>query len=420
MCSVNVNVKLPEEGELIKIEGGVWKVPGKPIVAYIEGDGIGPEVIKPAIEIINEAVELCYGSSRRIVWVKLYAGDEAEKKFGTRLPEETIRYLEVIRVLFKGPLYTPAGGGWRSINVYLRQYLDLYANIRPVRYIEGLPSPLRDPRGIDLVIFRENTDDLYVGIEWPWDSQEAKRLRELLRRELGVELPDDAGIGIKPMSRFKTYRIARAAIRYAISTGRRVITVVHKGNIMKYTEGAFRNWVYEVALSEFRDYIVTEQEVLEKYGGVVPEGKILLNDRLMDNMLQQIILNPRQFSVIVCPNVNGDYLSDAAAALVGGVSVAPSANIGDTAALFEPVHGTAPDIAGKGIANPTAAILSGCLMLEYMGWHEAANLIREALQVVIKSGKVTLDLAKQLGLNRYLTTEEFKREVIETMKTLVK
>ncbi len=409
---------MPEEGELIKIEGGVWHVPSRPIIAYIEGDGIGKEVIRPSIEVIDRAVELCYGSSRKIVWVKLYAGEEAEKKFGTRLPEETLRYLEVIRVLFKGPLYTPAGGGWRSINVYLRQYFDLYANIRPVRYFDGLPSPLKDPRGIDLVIFRENTDDLYVGIEWPWDSQEARKLREFLRRELGVNIPDDSGIGIKPMSRYKTYRIARAALRYAISTKRRIVTVVHKGNIMKYTEGAFRSWVYEVALREFRDYVVTEEEVSRVHGGRVPEDKILINDRLMDNMLQQIVLNPRQFSVIICPNVNGDYLSDAAAALVGGVAVAASANIGDTAALFEPVHGTAPDIAGKGIANPTAAMLSGCLMLEYMGWREAADRIRRALEIVIRSGKITADLARQLGIDRYLTTEEFKREVIETMSTL--
>ncbi len=415
-----VNIKLPEEGELIRIESGVWKVPNRPIIAYIEGDGIGPEVIRPTIEIIDKAVELCYGSSRRIVWLKLYAGDEAEKKFGTRLPEETIKYLEVVRILLKGPLYTPTGSGWRSINVYLRQHFDLYANIRPIKYIEGLPSPLKNPRGIDLVIFRENTDDLYTGIEWPWDSQEAKKVREFIRREFGIEIPEDSGIGIKPMSKYKTCRIARAALRYAINTGRKVVTVVHKGNIMKYTEGAFRNWVYEVALTEFREYVVTEQEVYQKYGGKIPEDKILLNDRLMDNMLQQIVLNPRQFSVIICPNVNGDYLSDAAAALVGGVSVAPSANIGDTAALFEPVHGTAPDIAGKGIANPTAAILSGCLMLEYMGWHEAANLIKEALQTTIRSGKVTVDLAKQLGLERYLTTEEFKREIIETMSTLSK
>ncbi len=411
-------VKLPEDGELIKIEQGVWKVPSRPIIAYIEGDGIGPEVVKPTIEIVNEAVQLCYGSSREIKWVKLYAGDEAEKLYGTRLPDETIKMLEKIRVLLKGPLYTPPGGGWRSINVYLRQYFDLYANIRPVKYFEGLPSPLRNPQGIDMVIFRENTDDLYVGIEWPWNSEEAKKVREFLKKEFNIEIPEDSGIGIKPMSRYKTIRIARLAIRYAINTGRKFVTVVHKGNIMKYTEGAFREWVYEVALTEFKDFCITEKELYEKYGGNAPEGKIVVNDRIMDNMLQQIILNPQQFHVIICPNVNGDYLSDAAAALVGGVSVAPSANIGDTAALFEPVHGTAPDIAGKGIANPTATILSACLMLEYMGWHEAANLIRAAIQEVIRNRKVTPDLARLMGLSTYLRTEEFKREVIETMHSL--
>ncbi len=411
-------IKLPEDGELIRIEGGVWKVPNKPIVAYIEGDGIGPEVIRPTIEIVNEAVSLCYGSSREIKWVKLYAGDEAEKLFGTRLPEETLKTLEVVRVLLKGPLYTPPGGGWRSINVFLRQHFDLYANIRPVKYFDGLPSPLKNPQGIDMVIFRENTDDLYVGIEWPWDSQEAKKVREFLKKEFGIELPEDTGIGIKPMSRYKTIRIARLAIRYAISTGRKFVTVVHKGNIMKYTEGAFREWVYEVALKEFGDYFITEKELYEKYGGRIPEGKLVINDRIMDNMLQQIVLNPQQFQVIICPNVNGDYLSDAAAALVGGVSVAPSANIGDTAALFEPVHGTAPDIAGKGIANPTAALLSACLMLEYMGWHEAANLIREAIQEVIRQGKVTADLARLMGKDKYLKTEEYKREILEIMHSL--
>ncbi len=412
-----VKMELPEEGELIRIENGRWYVPNKPIIAYIEGDGIGPEIVKPMIEIVDEAVELCYGSSRRIIWFKLYAGDEAERVFGTRLPEETIKYLEIVRVLIKGPLYTPPGGGWRSINVYLRQRFDLYANIRPVKYFEGLPSPLKDPNGIDMVIFRENTDDLYVGIEWPWDSEEARKIREFLSREFNVKIPEDSGIGIKPMSRYKTIRICRLAIEYAINTKRKVVTVVHKGNIMKYTEGAFRNWFYEVALKEYREYVVTEEEVREKYGGKIPEDKIIVSDRIMDNMLQQIILNPRNYNVIVCPNVNGDYLSDAAAALVGGVSLAPSANIGDTAALFEPVHGTAPDIAGRGIANPTAIILSASLMLEYMGWKEASELIKKAIQETIKKGKVTPDLAKALNV-KPLTTEGFKREVLEEMKTL--
>ncbi len=412
-----IDIKLPEDGEFIRIERGEWKVPNKPIIAYIEGDGIGPEVVKPTIEIVDRAVELCYGSSRQIVWLKLYAGDEAEKKYGTRLPEETIKALEIVRVLIKGPLYTPPGGGWRSINVFLRQKFDLYANIRPVKYFKGLPSPLKDPEGIDLVIFRENTDDLYVGIEWPWNSDEARKIREFLLKEFGIKISEDSGIGIKPMSRYKTVRISRLAIQYALKTGRKVVTVVHKGNIMKYTEGAFRNWFYEVALNEFRDYVVTEDEVKEKFNGKIPEGKILINDRIMDNMLQQIILNPKNYSVILCPNVNGDYLSDAAAALVGGVSVAPSANIGDSAALFEPVHGTAPDIAGRGIANPTAMILSACLMLEYMGWIEAAELIRKAIQEVIASGKVTPDLAKGMNV-KPLTTEEFKNEILKVLETL--
>lgn len=412
-----MQIKIPEDGELIKIENGIWKVPNKPIILYIEGDGIGPEIINSAIKIVNEAIQLCYGSSREIKWVKIYAGAEAEKLYGTRLPKETMELLLTYRVLLKGPLETPVGTGWRSINVAIRQLLDVYANIRPVKYLKGVETPIKNPERVNMIIFRENTDDLYVGIEWPWDSEEAKKVRKFLENEFGIKLPDDCGIGIKPMSKFKTERIARLAIRYAIENGRKVITVVHKGNIMKYTEGAFRNWVYEIALKEFREYIVTEQEVQEKYSGKIPEGKILLNDRMMDNMLQQIIRNPEQFDVIICPNVNGDYLSEATAALIGGVGLVGTANIGDWAALFEPMHGTAPKYAGKNIANPTATIFAACLMLDFMGWKEASNLIRKAIEIAYEQGKVTQDIARYRGI-KPLTTTEFTNEVIEIMKTL--
>ncbi len=406
-----------EEGSPIVIERGIWRVPSKPIVLYVEGDGIGPEVIRSAIRVVDEAVSLCYGSSRRIVWVKVYAGHEADRLYGTRLPKQTVDMLLKYRVVLKGPLETPVGTGWRSVNVAIRQLLDLYANIRPIRYIRGVEAPIKSPERVDLVIFRENTDDLYVGIEWPWNSEEAKKVREFLEREFGIKLPDDCGIGVKPMSKFKTERIGRLALRYAIENKRRVVTVVHKGNIMKYTEGAFRDWIYELAMREFREHVVTEEEVQRAYGGVVPEGKVLLNDRMMDNMLQQIIRNPEQFSVIVCPNVNGDYLSEAAAALVGGVGLVGTANVGDWAAMFEPMHGTAPKYAGKNVANPTAAIMAACLMLDFMGWREASSLIRRSVEVAIAEGKVTQDIARYRGV-KPLTTTEFTNELIETMRTL--
>ncbi len=410
----------PTEGERIEVKDGKFVVPDHPIVAYIEGDGIGPEVIAAARKAVDAAVEAAYGGSRGIVWWKIPAGLEAEKEYGTLLPEDTLNAIRYAVVALKGPLTTPIGSGWRSVNVAIRRRLDLYANVRPVKYIKGIPSPLKHPERVDIVVFRENTEDVYMGIEWQAGSPEAQKVREFLEKEFGIKLREDAGIGLKPISKFGTYRIMRRALRYALEYGRRSVTIMHKGNIMKYTEGAFCQWCYEVALNEFREYVVTEQEVMEKYGGVKPEGKILVNDRIADNMLQQIIIRPQDYDVIVTPNLNGDYLSDAAGALVGGIGVAPGANIGDYIAVFEPIHGSAPKYAGKDVANPTAAMLSAAMLLEHIGWREAANLLRKGIEETIAAGKVTQDLARHMEGVKPLRTSEYTREVIQAIYSLGK
>lgn len=411
-----VDYKVPEDGEPIRFENGKWITPNKPIILYIEGDGIGPEITQSAIKVVNKAVEKAYGSSREIKWVEVYAGDKALQITGDRFPKETQDMLLKYRVVLKGPLTTPIGGGWRSINVSIRLMLDLYANIRPVKYIQGLESPLKHPEKVDLIIFRENTDDLYRGIEWPADSPEAKKIREFLKKEFNIELEDDTGIGIKPMSKYKTQRIARMAIRYAIENKRRKVTIMHKGNVMKYTEGAFREWAYEVALKEFRDYIVTEDEV-NKAGGKVPEGKIVVNDRIADNMFQQIITRPDEYDIILAPNVNGDYISDAAGALIGDIGLLGGANIGDTGGMFEAIHGTAPKYAGKDVANPTGIIKGAEMMLRFMGWIEAADLIDKALMTAMEQKKVTQDIARFLGV-KALKTSEFTQALIDIIDTL--
>jgi isocitrate dehydrogenase len=406
-------IKPPEEGERIKVKDGRLIVPDNPIVAYIEGDGIGPEIVTAARKVVDAAVEKAYGGRRKIVWWELYAGHKAMKIYGELLPEDTLNGIRYALVAMKGPLETPVGGGYRSLNVAIRQALDLYANIRPVYYF-GQPAPHRYAEHDNFVIFRENTEDLYAGIEWPADSPEAKKLREFLKREFGVVLREDAGIGIKPISRFATQRLMRKALQWALQNGNRVVTIMHKGNIMKYTEGAFREWAYEVAVTEFRDYVVTEQELYEKYGGKLPEGKILVNDRIADNMLQQIITRPWDYEVIVAPNVNGDYISDEANALVGGIGMAAGMNAGDFMAVAEPVHGTAPKYAGKNVANPTAEILSGALLLEgILGWKEAAQLIRDAIRKAIQEKKVTQDLARHMPNVKPLGTQEYAQALIE-------
>jgi isocitrate dehydrogenase, NADP-dependent, prokaryotic type len=409
--------KEPEDGEPIRFENGKWIAPKRPIILYIEGDGIGPEITNAAIKVINTAVQKAYGSDREIRWMEIYAGEKGEKLTGNRFPEETQKMLLKYRVVLKGPLETPIGKGWRSVNVAIRMMLDLYANIRPVKYVPGVESPIKNPEAVDMIIFRENTDDLYRGIEYPFDSEQAKKIRKFLKEELGVELEEDTGIGIKVMSRFKTQRITRMAIKYAIEHGRRKITVMHKGNVLKYTEGAFREWAYETALKEFREYVVTEEEVNTVYGGKVPENKIVLNDRVADNMFQQIITRPAEYDIILAPNLNGDYISDAAGALVGNIGMLGGANVGDSGGMFEAIHGTAPKYAGKNVANPTGIIKGGELMLRFMGWNEAADLIEKAVAEAIRQKKVTQDIARFMNVPA-LTTTEYTQTLVDIINSM--
>ncbi|MCQ4345728.1 MAG: NADP-dependent isocitrate dehydrogenase [Sulfolobaceae archaeon] len=409
--------KEPEDGEPIRFENGKWIVPKRPIILYIEGDGIGPEITNAAIKVINTAVQKAYGSDREIRWMEVYAGEKGEKLTGNRFPEETQKMLLKYRLVLKGPLETPIGKGWKSVNVAIRMMLDLYANIRPVKYVPGIESPIKNPEAVDMIIFRENTDDLYRGIEYPFDSEQAKKIRKFLKEELGVELEEDTGIGIKVMSRFKTQRITRMAIKYAVEHSRRKITIMHKGNVLKYTEGAFREWAYETALKEFRDYVVTEEEVNTVYGGKVPENKIVLNDRVADNMFQQIITRPAEYDIILAPNLNGDYISDAAGALVGNIGMLGGANVGDSGGMFEAIHGTAPKYAGKNVANPTGIIKGGELMLRFMRWNEAADLIEKAIAEAIMQKKVTQDIARFMNVPA-LSTTEYAQTLVEIINSM--
>lgn len=389
------------KGDPIETKNGRVRAPKEVALGIIEGDGIGPEVMGVAKEVVNRAVEKAY-EDRSVVWVELLAGKKALREKGTLLPKETIEGIRELKAALKGPLETPVGSGHRSLNVALRKALDLYANVRPVQYY-GAPTPFSRAEEVDFIIFRENTEDVYAGIEWRAGTEEAKKFRNFLLEEFGIEVREDAGIGVKPISEFGSKRIMRRAIQWAVEKGRKRVTIMHKGNIMKFTEGAFREWAYQVAREEFGEYVSI---------GERRPGRILVDDRIADNMFQQIILRPGEYDVIVTPNLNGDYISDAAAALVGGVGMAAGLNLGDEVALAEPVHGTAPDIAGKGIANPSAAILSGALLLEYIGWKKAAMLIREAIKRAITSGRKTLDLGGNLS------TEGFGRAVMEEMENV--
>ncbi len=407
-------IKPPEEGEKIRYENGKLIVPDNPIIPYIEGDGIGRDVVPAALMVLDAAAERI---GKEIVWFEIYAGEKAYKLYGSYLPEDTLNAIREFRVALKGPLTTPVGGGYRSLNVTIRQVLDLYACVRPVYYLQGVPSPLKNPEKVNLVIFRENTEDVYAGIEWRRGSPEALKVIEFLEREFGIKVRRDSGIGLKPISEFATKRIVRLAIKYALENGRRVVTLVHKGNIMKYTEGAFREWGYEVAKEEFGDCVITEDELWNNYNGELPEGKILINDRIADNMFQQLLTRTEEYDVIVTPNLNGDYLSDMAAGLVGGLGIAPGSNIGDGMGVFEPVHGSAPKYAGKNKVNPTAEILSGALMFEFLGWKEGAELIKKAVEMTIKSGIVTYDIHRHVG-GTLVGTKEFAKAVVENMQSL--
>jgi isocitrate dehydrogenase len=400
-------IQYTREGKLL--------VPNFPLIPFIEGDGTGPDIWRATRFILDEAVTRAYGGGQKIHWVEVLAGEKAYTHTGTWLPEETLKQIRAHRVAIKGPLTTPVGEGFRSLNVALRQVLDLYACIRPVKYIPGIPSPLRRPEEVDMVVFRENTEDVYAGLEWEAGSPTAARLIDLVKRETGQEIRPDSGIGLKPMSRTATSRLVRMAIQYALDHKSKSMTLVHKGNIMKYTEGAFRNWGYATAREEFGEWAVTEEEVLRDYGGKVPPGKLLIKDRIADAMFQQILLRPAEYDVLAMPNLNGDYMSDALAAMVGGLGMAPGANIGDGYAVFEATHGTAPKYAGQDKANPGSLLLSGVMMLDYLGWKEAADRVREALVRTIAQKTVTYDLARQMEAATEVKCSQFAEAVIKNL-----
>jgi len=404
------------DGERIQYNrGGTLRVPDQPIIPYIEGDGVGPDIWRASVRVFNAAVEKCYGSKKKVHWVEIYAGEKAYQSKGEWAPEETIESIREHKVGIKGPLTTPVGKGIRSVNVLLRQRLDLYACIRPVKYISGTPSPLKHPEKVDMAVFRENTEDVYAGIEWREGSKEALRLREFLEKEMGEKIREDSGIGIKPISRFGTKRLVRMAIRYALSHGRRSVTLVHKGNIMKFTEGAFRDWGYEVAREEFEDHVLLESESGEEGLKNVPSGKVVIKDRIADAMFQQILLRPEEYDVLAMPNLNGDYMSDALAAQVGGLGMAPGGNVGDRVAVFEATHGTAPKYANQDVVNPGSLILSGAMMFDYLSWGEVALRITKALEKTISQKTVTYDLARQMEGAKKVKCSEFASAIIENL-----
>ncbi|HXF69690.1 MAG TPA: isocitrate dehydrogenase (NADP(+)) [Thermoflexus sp.] len=406
------HVRVPEDGKKIEVRNGRLVVPDHPIIGYIVGDGTGRDIMPAAMKVWNAAVQKVYGGQRKIAWVRLYAGEDAEELYGERLPEETLRAIREFIVAIKGPLTTPVGYGWRSVNVQLRQKLDLYACVRPVKWYPGVPSPLKEPHKVDMVVFRENTEDVYAGIEWEAGSPEAKRVAAYLKRTFKITLPPDTGIGVKPISKEATKRLVRKAIRYALENGRRSVTLVGKGNIMKYTEGAFIRWGYEVAKEEFGDVTITEAEVAE---GKPADGKIIIKDRIADAMFQQVLLRPDEYDVIATPNLNGDYLSEALAAMVGGVGIAPGGNIGDTLAVFEATHGSAPKYAGLDKVNPSSLLLSGVMMFRYIGWNEVADAIEAAFTRTIQQKIVTYDLARLMEGAREVRTSEFADAIIANL-----
>ena len=394
---------------------GSLHVPEVPIIPYIEGDGVGPDIWRASVRVFDAAVQKSYRGKKKVHWLEVYAGEKAFQLKGEWAPEETIEAIREYKIGIKGPLTTPVGGGIRSINVLLRQRLDLYACIRPVKYIPGTPSPVKHPEKVDMVVFRENTEDVYAGIEWKEGTEEASRVRLFLEREMGKKIREDSGIGIKPISRYGTKRLVRRAIQYALSHGRKSVTLVHKGNIMKFTEGAFRDWGYEIAQEEFRDRVLPESELGERKGTNLPKGKILLKDRIADAMFQQILLRPEDYDVLAMPNLNGDYMSDALAAQVGGLGMAPGGNIGDRAAIFEATHGTAPKYADKDMINPGSLILSGAMMFDYLGWTEVRKKIVKAMEKTISKKIVTYDLARQMKGAKKVKCSEFVSAIIENL-----
>ena len=459
-------VAVPGDGKAIGYEGGALKVPDNPIIPFIEGDGTGRDIWKASRRVFDAAVEKAYGGKRRVAWFEVFAGEKAFNAFKQWLPDETVDAARDFRVSIKGPLTTPVGGGIRSLNVALRQILDLYACVRPVRYFQGVPSPVREPEKMDVVIFRENTEDVYIGIEWKSGTAEAKKLLEFLNKEMlgggKKQIRMDSGVGIKPISPFGTKRLVRRAIQYALEHKRPTVTLVHKGNIQKFTEGAFRDWGYELAAEEFRAETVTEREswildnleknpglTVEKNAAMIEPGleqgtedfkkavyaevkrtldtiggshgkgqwkkKLMVNDRIADSVFQQMLLRPNEYSVLATPNLNGDYLSDACAAQVGGLGIAPGSNIGDGYGVFEATHGTAPKYADKDVINPSSVMLSGAMMFEFLGWKEAAKLIEDGIARTIQAKKVTYDLERLMTGGTKLGTSAFASAIIENM-----
>ncbi|MGE0407617.1 MAG: NADP-dependent isocitrate dehydrogenase [Candidatus Korobacteraceae bacterium] len=461
-------VPIPANGAKITYADGVYQVPDNPIIPFIEGDGTGRDIWKASARVFDAAVEKAYKGKRRIAWYEIFAGEKSKAKFGTWLPDDTLDALRSLRVGIKGPLTTPVGGGIRSLNVALRQILDLYSCVRPVKWY-GAPSPVRHPEKMDVVIFRENTEDVYIGIEWAQGTAEAKKLIDFLNKEMlkggKKQIREDSGVGIKPISITGTKRLVRMAIQHALEENRRVVTLVHKGNIQKFTEGAFRNWGYELATSEFRDQVITEREswildnkdknpdiTVEQNAALIEPGlefatddfrqelykevkdtleriyathgkgqwksKLMVNDRIADSIFQQIVTRPEEYSVLATPNLNGDYISDAAAAQVGGLGIAPGANIGDGYAVFEATHGTAPKYADLDVINPGSVMLSGVMLLDFLGWKEAARLIENSLRRTIDQKKVTYDFHRMMEGATKVKTSEFADHMIANMDAL--
>ena len=408
-------VEVPTSGQKITLSGKDLVVPNNPIIPFIEGDGTGRDIWKASQLVFDAAIEKVSKGSRRVAWYEVFAGEKAFAKFGSWLPNDTLAAIQEFRISIKGPLTTPVGGGIRSLNVTLRQLLNLYACVRPVRYFQGVPSPVKHPEKLNVVVYRENTEDVYAGIEWPAGSVEALKVIAFLEKELGKKVRQDSGIGIKPISITATKNLVRRAVQYALDNNKRSVTIVHKGNIMKYTEGAFRDWGYELAREEFGSRTVTEEEVTTKYNFRVPDGKLLIKDRIADSMLQQILTRPDEYDVIATPNLNGDYLSDACAAQVGGLGIAPGANIGDGYAVFEATHGTAPKYADKDVINPGSMLLSGCMMFEHIGWKDVAQAIENAFAKTIQQAKVTYDLERLMTGATKLKTSEFAKAIVENM-----
>ncbi|PSQ00427.1 NADP-dependent isocitrate dehydrogenase [Halobacteriales archaeon QS_5_70_17] len=413
-------VEVPADGESIEVldaEADELDVPSNPIIPIIYGDGIGQDVGPAAQTVLQAAAE---ATGREISWMRVYAGESAREKYDEHLPNDTVEAIKEFNVAIKGPLTTPVGAGFRSLNVALRKKLDLYTNVRPTFHLDGVPSPVKHPEQMDMVTFRENTEDVYAGIEWEAGTDEVQQVREFVEEEMGYDdtiHPGSVGIGIKPITEFGTKRLVRKAIDYALENDRDSVTLIHKGNIMKFTEGAFRDWGYEVAEEEYGEAVITEDTLWEERDGEAPEGAVVVNDRIADNMLQQLLTRTEQYDVLAMPNLNGDYLSDAAGAQIGGLGIAPGANIGDGRILAEPVHGSAPKYAGQDKVNPSALILSGRIMLEYVGWDDAAALVKDALEATISSKKVTYDIERQIEGGEKLATSEFAEEVADRIRS---